>query len=128
MHRSSERESREFCFFLLVSMPLSPCSPCNSFVWLINCKPGQADWLQSRPTNASSQALDEKVRQSTRVEYNAPASARPQMEATRYLDGTNGWVCLVDAAKKRKWARDPAALTSVVAFLGLTNRAARGRA
>ena len=36
-----------------------------------------------------------------------------------YLDGTNGWVCLVDAAKKRKWAHDPAALTSVVAFLGL---------
>ena len=35
------------------------------------------------------------------------------------LDGTNGWVCLVDAAKKRKWAHDPAALTSVVAFLGL---------
>ena len=36
-----------------------------------------------------------------------------------YLDGTNGWVCLVDAAKKRKWAYHPAALTSVVAFLGL---------
>ena len=35
------------------------------------------------------------------------------------LDGTNGWVCLVDAARKKKWAHDPAALTSVVAFLGL---------
>ena len=35
------------------------------------------------------------------------------------LDEASGWVCLVDAAKKRKWAHDPAALTSVVAFLGL---------
>ena len=35
------------------------------------------------------------------------------------LDEASGWVALVDAAKKRKWAHDPAALTSVVAFLGL---------
>ena len=35
------------------------------------------------------------------------------------LDEASGWVCPVDAAKKRKWAHDPAALTSVVAFLGL---------
>ena len=35
------------------------------------------------------------------------------------LDEASGWVCLVDAAKKKKWAHDPAALTSVVAFLGL---------
>ena len=32
---------------------------------------------------------------------------------------TRAWVSLVDAAKKKKWAHDPAALMSVVAFLGL---------